>query len=224
MVLPDGSLATIEDPVRGDLVRTSDPVTGETSDQPVIATITAAGTKHLIAVVTDATAFTATTGHPIWVQSQGWTDAADLEVGDQLTGSGGQVHTITEVTDLGPAANQTVYNLTISATHTYYVRGEEGSLDLLVHNCGAPRMLRPSAFGERLYNSERFGATSRLFADSHTGPSVMAGRLNGTSKLDRWAIGWSGRSTPQGARTVFRAKVFGRHLDLVYGPFRSALK
>ena len=76
-------------------MRTTDPVTGEASDQPVIATITGTGTKHLIAVVTDATAFTATTGHPIWVTAQGWTDAADLEVGDQLTGSGGQLHTIT---------------------------------------------------------------------------------------------------------------------------------
>ena len=138
VLLADGSLVPIEDLVRGDLVRTTDPYTGETSDQPVIATITGTGTKHLIAVVTDATAFTATAGHPIWVQAQGWTDAADLEVGDQLTGSGGQVHTITEVTDLGPLANQTVYNLSVSTTHTYYIATDDGNLDTLVHNAACP--------------------------------------------------------------------------------------
>ena len=188
VVLADGSLAPIEDLVRGDVVRTTDPVTGETSDQPVIATITATGTKHLIAVVTDATAFTATAGHPIWVQAQGWTDAADLEVGDQLTGSGGQVHTITEVTDLGPLANQDVYNLTVSTTHTYYVSGEEASLNLLVHNCGASRLTPGNRLGTILERAPIIGSRSRLFGKNSLG-APAPGLLNNRNRVVRY--GWS---------------------------------
>ncbi len=160
----------------------------------MIATITATGTKHLIAVVTDATAFTATAGHPIWVQAQGWTDAADLAVGDQLTGSGGQVHTITEVTDLGPLPDQDVYNLTISATHTYYVTGQGGNLDTLVHNCRPASAIDGRNLNRQLASQQQMAESGTRIAGFGTG-SILRNRARLASAYGGGPYEWAKMSS-----------------------------
>jgi RHS repeat-associated protein len=138
VVLADGTLAPIESLDTGDLVLTGDPETGEVSAQPVIAPITGTGTKHLVEVVTDAGTWTATANHPIWVDGKGWTQAADLTTGDQLVGSTGGILVVQAMHDLGWLAGQTVHNLSIAGTHTYYIATPDGNLDALVHNCPRP--------------------------------------------------------------------------------------
>ena len=136
VVLADGSLAPIESLQTEDLVWTTDPVTGEDTAQPVLSTITGTGDKHLIDVVTDAGTWTATAEHPIWVHGKGWTTAADLTVGDQLVGSTGGLLVVRAMHDQGWLSGQTVHNLHVAATHTYYIASPDGNLDTLVHNAG----------------------------------------------------------------------------------------
>jgi hypothetical protein len=120
----NGTLAPIETLDTGDLVLTGDPETGEVSAQPVITPITGTGTKHLVEVVTDAGTWTATANHPIWVEGKG-------------VGSTGGILVVQAMHDLGWLAGQTVHNLSIAGTHTYYIATPDGNLDALVHNCPA---------------------------------------------------------------------------------------
>jgi Pretoxin HINT domain/Short repeats of unknown function len=146
VLLADGTSKSIEDVRVGDRVLATDPVTGTTRPEPVTATITGSGPKHLVDVTIDtdgpaghATAkFTATDGHPFWVADLGqWVDAGNLHVGQWLrTGTGTWVQITrtqrrTETT--------TVFNLTVADLHTYYVVG--GRTPVLVHNAGCIELI-----------------------------------------------------------------------------------
>lgn len=95
VLLADGSKAAIQSIKVGDKVLATDPTTGETSAQPVLATITGNGPKDLVTltVTTDtgeAGNVTATAGHPFWVPDRAeWVNAGDLAPGDWLQTSGG---------------------------------------------------------------------------------------------------------------------------------------
>jgi hypothetical protein len=88
-------------------------------------------------VVPDSGTWTATANHPIWVEGKGWTEAVDLTAGDQLVGSTGGVLVVQAMHDLGWLAGQTVHNLSLAGTHTYYIATPDGNVDALVHNCPA---------------------------------------------------------------------------------------
>nr|WP_031080510.1 polymorphic toxin-type HINT domain-containing protein [Streptomyces sp. NRRL WC-3549] len=76
---------------------------------------------------------TATDGHPFWGEALGaWIDATDLEAGEWLRTSAGTYVQITAV-ERWTAASETVHNLTVRDTHTYYVLA--GATPVLVHNC-----------------------------------------------------------------------------------------
>ena len=79
---------------------------------------------------------TSTEGHPLFVPNRGWTDARLLKAGDHLyLQSKGTVRIKTITTE---HKHETVYNLSVANTHTFFV-GEEG---VLVHNT-CPRPPRP---------------------------------------------------------------------------------
>ena len=101
VVLADGTLAPIETLDTGDLVLTTDPLTGQTTAQPVIAPIAGTGDKHLVDIATDAVVWTATANHPIWVDGKGWTPAIDITAGDQLRGSTGGLVVVQAMHDRG---------------------------------------------------------------------------------------------------------------------------
>lgn len=136
VVMADGSHRPIEDIRVGDLVLATDPLTGRTSPEPVLAQIVGTGEKQLDKVtVTDGprtASVTATTNHPFWDPAgHAWVEAGDLRLGEPLAGASGTgpVHVS------GTNAYQrmlTVYNLTVAGPHTYYVTA--GGLDVLVHN------------------------------------------------------------------------------------------
>lgn len=132
--MADGSSVAIESLVAGDLVLSSDPITGETQAQPVLAPIAGAGTKHMVRLTFTGSegAVDATHDHPFWVRGTGWTAAAELFVGDEVLGSDSSVATVESVVDLGTFARHTVYNLSVAGAHSYYVRA--GVTDVLVHN------------------------------------------------------------------------------------------
>ncbi|WP_322754055.1 RHS repeat-associated core domain-containing protein [Frankia sp. Cas3] len=85
---------------------------------------------------------------------------------------------------------------------------------------GTTPALAPSRLGAAVFRSRGVGAKSRLFGDVYSG-ARKSGWLNGGRK---YGLGWSGKSLKpygiRGARTVFRAKFHGRHIDLLHGPRR----
>ncbi len=161
VVLADGTVAPIETLQVGDLVLTRDPDTGQTSTQPVITPIVGQGDKHLVEIVTDAGTWTATYNHPVWVDGKGWVDALNLTAGDKLVGSTGGLLVVRAMHDLGWLSGQTVYNLSVAGTHTYYIATPDGNVDALVHNgCGPASAWLANAralagTGNRVYTSVR---------------------------------------------------------------------
>ena len=139
VLLADGTTVPIEDIQLGDEVLATDPETGETGPQPVTALITGDGTKDLTTVTIvgqdgDAETIVATDGHPFWVPDLGrWVDAGDLLPGEWLSTSAGTRVQITAIRH--DHREQTVHNLTVANTHTYYVAASADAV--LVHNCGA---------------------------------------------------------------------------------------
>ncbi|MBB2947666.1 RHS repeat-associated protein [Actinoplanes lutulentus] len=134
VLLADGSTKAIEDVEPGDEVKVTDPETGETRIEQVTATITGSGVKHLVEITLDSDEkVTATDGHPFWVpELSKWVEATDLKPGQWLrTGSGSYVQISAIKRWTAPSA--TVYNLTVSNLHTYFVIADQTSL--LVHNC-----------------------------------------------------------------------------------------
>ncbi|MDQ0313352.1 RHS repeat-associated protein [Kitasatospora herbaricolor] len=145
VLLADGSSLPIEDLKAGDLVEATNPTTGETSANPVTATITTPDdqdfTNLTLATPTQAPDqeageqnLTTTQHHPFWdTTSQKWTEAANLQAGHQLRLPDGRTAAIKSVSN-GHTAPTVAYDLTIKNIHTYYVLA--GTTPILVHNCG----------------------------------------------------------------------------------------
>src|SRR5690606_171120 len=156
----------------GDRVVATDPDTGESEPQKVVATIVGHGQKDLVEITVDVdgeagdavSTITATAEHPFWVddhgrllqpaahgpwgEAPGWYDAADLDPGDQLrTPTGDKVR----VADIRAyTTTTTVHNLTINGVHTYHVQA--GGTAVLTHNdnCELPKgyTLSPALKGD----------------------------------------------------------------------------
>ncbi|MFG2013768.1 RHS repeat-associated core domain-containing protein [Actinomadura geliboluensis] len=161
VLMADGSRKKIEDIGVGDKVIATDPKTGKTTAEPVIATITGEGNKKLVQITVDTRVpalawlagkqpnrsvspfqspersksgmVIATNSHPFWVAGDinAWVKAADLKPGMWLRTSAGTYVQIT-ATKHWISHNQRVYNLTIQDLHTYYVK--VGSASVLTHN------------------------------------------------------------------------------------------
>lgn len=126
-------LKAIEDIEVGDKVLSWDPTSGRQRAQPVdrlyrhkdkpILEVCCVDQKGLRQTIH------ATTEHPFWVQSQGWTAASRLQPGDQLRSADiGLSVWVEAVRDSG--RSQDVYNFEVRGLHNFFV----GSLGLLVHN------------------------------------------------------------------------------------------
>ncbi len=140
VLMADGSHKPIELVKVGDKVLATDPITGKTKAEPVIALITGKGDKNLVKIYVDTDGpdgdktgvVIATDHHPFWSADQAhWFTADQLTSSMRLrTPDGGtlDVLTIQEYR----RQDQRVYNLTIQNLHTYHVAF--GSTDILVHN------------------------------------------------------------------------------------------
>ncbi len=93
--------------------------------------IVGTGPKQLKRIVAAGQQIVATDRHPSYTANTGeWTDAANLQQGDQLVGADGSLQTVSALIDADHTT--TVYNLTVDDIHTYYA----GDAPVLVHNCG----------------------------------------------------------------------------------------
>ncbi|MFI6503919.1 RHS repeat-associated core domain-containing protein [Nonomuraea typhae] len=149
VVMADGTGKPIEEVRPGDEVLATDPGTGQTTAQPVLAVHADTGAKTLIQLTVDADGpagdrtgvILATDSHPFWLPDLGaWQPAARLQPGQWLrTGSGSRVQITTVTTRT--TGSQSVHNLTVAGPHTYYVRA--GVADALVHNAGPKTCTKP---------------------------------------------------------------------------------
>ena len=169
VLMSDGSTKPIEQIQVGDRVRSTDPVSGTTDNEPVTHLIPGSGSKNLVEITLAGErthSITATANHPFWVADvKKWVPAGQLHPGDWLRTSAG---TWVEVGALRQyRASATVHNLTVAEHHTYYVAA--GRTAVLVHN--TPRcpdtalgISRPDG-----YTSLKSWAQSMGFTD-YTGP------------------------------------------------------
>jgi RHS repeat-associated protein len=139
VLMAGGLTKHIEDVDVGDVVIATDPETGETAEKIVAGTIIGSGTKDLVEVTVDldgnkgaaTDVIVATHNHPFWTPDLGeWVEATDLRVGSWLQTSSGTWIQVAAVKRWTQTA--TVYNLTVTDIHTYYVLA--GDAPVLVHN------------------------------------------------------------------------------------------
>jgi hypothetical protein len=142
VLMADGSSKPIAQVTVGDQVMASDPGTGMVEPQTVENHIVGAGRKQLVTITIDTDGnhgsatgtLVATSNHPFWdPDAKAWVDAGRLSPGEHLLTANAVAVSVAAVTRPHEAF-ATVYNLTIAATHTYYVLA--GSTPVLVHNCG----------------------------------------------------------------------------------------
>ena len=142
VLLADGSSKPIEQLKLGDKVKATDPATGETTAEPVVATIIGQGAKHLVDLTVTTTSpdgstraahVVATDGHPFYLPAERrWARATDLDIGDRVQSL--QSRTVSRITSVVRYdAVSRAQNLTIATFHTYYVFA--GDTPVLVHNC-----------------------------------------------------------------------------------------
>jgi len=78
---------------------------------------------------------TCTAEHPYWVPGRGWTAAADLTAGTELTSPDGSMVVVVSNTVQVLAEPVNVYNFQVDGDHTYFV--DDGAEPVWVHNtCG----------------------------------------------------------------------------------------
>jgi hypothetical protein len=141
VLMADGTTKPIQDIAPGDHITATDPATGETSPRVVTAhhinrdadlTITTKSVTAKAALagsVASAAVISTTAHHLFWDETtHTWVDGANLTPGHQL-------HTddpSTSATIDTRLGDQTMHNLTVDTTHTYYVMA--GDTGVLVHN------------------------------------------------------------------------------------------
>ncbi|TMR03451.1 sugar-binding protein [Actinomadura soli] len=143
VLMADGSRKPIQQLKRGDKILATDPATGDTRPQVVVDTMTSTGVRTIIQVTVDTDGdrgdksgvVVATDEHPFWVAGDldRWVQAKNLKPGMRLRTSAG-AHVQVTALKSGARPFQTVHNLTIANTRTYYALA--GGTPVLVHNCG----------------------------------------------------------------------------------------
>ncbi|MFC4120496.1 polymorphic toxin-type HINT domain-containing protein [Nonomuraea zeae] len=135
--MADGSAKAIEEVAVGDRVLATDPATGRTSSQPVVATMTSQGAKDLVKVGIAGGVVVATDNHPFWVPAlKTWLPASELRPGMWLRTSAGTLVQVSAV-ETEQRDSQRVHNLSVDGPHTYHV--VQGGTDVLVHNSPRPK-------------------------------------------------------------------------------------
>jgi RHS repeat-associated protein len=139
----------------GDYVKATNPKTGKTTAEPVLAVIQGHKIEHYAAItLTIGThrktgVIIATTGHPFYdLTRRAWVQAGSLNPGDHLD----TLHATTAIVTRIQRYDQpyaTAYNLTIATDHDYYITA--AGTGFLVHNCGwgdESGILRAAAAGK----------------------------------------------------------------------------
>ncbi|MFF4358770.1 RICIN domain-containing protein [Streptomyces sp. NPDC001604] len=135
VLMADGSHKAIRDIHVGDLVRATDPETGQPSARPVTDTMRH-DTRRLVDITVGDGVLSSTAGHRFFVKDHGWTLVSALRVGDSLRTPDGTFRIVTAVKDRTGLTPREVYDLTVDGIHTFYVSTVGAHpQSVLVHNC-----------------------------------------------------------------------------------------
>ncbi|WP_078941427.1 ricin-type beta-trefoil lectin domain protein [Streptomyces cellulosae] len=133
VLMADGSHRPISQVGVGDLVKATDPASGQSRARQVTDTFQH-DTRRLVDItVGDGGRLASTAGHKFYVVDRGWTLVSDLRVGDRLRTPDGSVRAVTALHDRSGLTPRTVYDLTVDDLHTFFVLA--GATPVLVHNC-----------------------------------------------------------------------------------------
>ncbi|MFD5563542.1 polymorphic toxin-type HINT domain-containing protein [Kitasatospora griseola] len=137
VLLADGTTRPIDQLTTNDTVVATDPQTGNIQPEPVTATIIGHNdtefTELSLTAQTQTANIVSTQHHPYWdITTNRWTDAGDLQPGDQVLSANDTTVTV-EAVRTYQTEPQTAYNLTVADLHTYYVLADD--ISILVHNC-----------------------------------------------------------------------------------------
>ncbi len=116
-----------------------------------------------------------TQNHPIFTPDRGWVQAGELRIGDYVLGHDGKAVPIDGVEEDGRL--RTVYNLTISGLHTFFVGGSDWGFSVWVHNLDCGEVWRALAGANAGEIPEEAGAVLRAIVDAvaeKQSPSVIA--------------------------------------------------
>jgi RHS repeat-associated protein len=142
VVLADGKAAQISSIKPGDYVKATNPATGKTTAEPVLAVIKGHKNEQFVKLTVTvgigghrkAGVIIATAGHLFYSLVQHvWVRAGMLKRGDRLSALSGipvAVGLVQHYNQLGATA----YNLTIDTDHDYYVQANGANAGILVHN------------------------------------------------------------------------------------------
>ncbi|MFI6937607.1 Hint domain-containing protein [Streptomyces sp. NPDC050287] len=133
VLMADGSHRPISQVGVGDLVKATDPASGQSRARQVTDTFKH-DTRRLVDItVADGGKLASTADHKFYVVDRGWTLVSDLRVGDRLRTPDRSVRAVTALHDRSGLAPRTVYDLTVDDLHTFFVLA--GAAPVLVHNC-----------------------------------------------------------------------------------------
>ncbi|MET8155035.1 RHS repeat-associated core domain-containing protein [Sphaerisporangium sp. NPDC005289] len=172
--LADGSAKAIEKIKPGEKVLATDPLTGKTAPQPVLAAFSGVAYLALVQITVDTdgkkgdhtAVILATEHHLFWdTKHQTWTRAEDLTPADHLRTPTGKALAVVAATPL--PTHPTVHDLTIANTHTYYVLA--GVTPVLVHNSGGcPTVGLLSSSHQAIGDSNARGGIYALVSENGT--------------------------------------------------------
>ncbi|MDY7089929.1 MAG: GH-E family nuclease, partial [Actinomycetota bacterium] len=225
VLMADGTTRPIAEVNVGDKVTTTDPSTGQSSDQQV--TLLHANRDRELTDVTVSTAPAAaprtegegkggrstrgptestletTAHHPFWDATAGaWVDAAELTPGTStLVGPDGQIQYVIAVHNF--TGTEVMRDLTVATTHTYYVLA--GTTPVLVHNCGGGEAGHGSAC-QCSTGGRPIGSNGQYLANPNTpapGAVDANGMVRGTNKPGHTTSrgGWRADTTDEAWKT-----------------------
>ncbi|WP_341278990.1 polymorphic toxin-type HINT domain-containing protein [Paenibacillus sp. FSL H8-0537] len=128
-VLTDEGEKNIEDIEVGDMVLSKNEETGEQVYKEVL-NLFRNQRDEIYKLSVSGQIIETTFNHPFWVEGKGWVLAEDLEEGDKLQKSNGDLLTIDNIEIVSLKEKVTVYNFEVEDFHTYFV----SDLGIWVHN------------------------------------------------------------------------------------------
>jgi hypothetical protein len=119
----------------------------------------------------NAELITTTADHPFYVKDIGFVNAEELQIGDRLLDSSGNVLTVENTAQETTETPTKVYNFQVEDFHTYHV----GAMGVLVHNANYPKNpddLLQQGYKETTPEGMKNNTSSREFFNPETGDTV----------------------------------------------------
>jgi len=144
ILTPEGSKA-IEEIRSGDWVLSAPEDDPEAAPEPRLVEETFETSAPVLHLRVGGRTIRTTAEHPFWVRGRGWVEAQSLEPGYELRSDDGSWVVLEETS---PGEVVRVYNVRVSAYHTYFVGHEQWGFSVWSHNANCLRQAMIAARGK----------------------------------------------------------------------------